>query len=89
MLCSYIAFTLSPCEHRRALCNLFFLLSSFFRSSAISLLQRMQKEGGTNVIQILMLCVHQLQSDHQLLAANILLQLDALVSFEMSKIIGS
>ncbi|KAF7837811.1 putative E3 ubiquitin-protein ligase LIN-1 [Senna tora] len=50
------------------------------RSSAISLLQRMQKEGGTNVMQILMLCVHQLQSDHQLLAANILLQLDTLNS---------
>ncbi|KAK4265773.1 hypothetical protein QN277_026785 [Acacia crassicarpa] len=55
------------------------------RSSAISLLQRMQKEGGTNVIQILMQCVHQLQSDHQLLAANILLQLDALNSTSKSE----
>ncbi|XP_028751660.1 putative E3 ubiquitin-protein ligase LIN-1 isoform X2 [Neltuma alba] len=55
------------------------------RSSAISLLQRMQKEGGANVIQILMLCLHQLQSDHQLLAANILLQLDALNSTSKSE----
>ncbi|XP_054806841.1 putative E3 ubiquitin-protein ligase LIN-1 isoform X2 [Prosopis cineraria] len=55
------------------------------RSSAVSLLQRMQKEGGSNVIQILTLCVHQLQADHQLLAANILLQLDALNSTSKSE----
>lgn len=32
-------------------------------------------------MQTLILCVQQLQSDYQLFAANLLLQLDALVSF--------
>ncbi|KAI4317580.1 hypothetical protein L6164_025441 [Bauhinia variegata] len=50
------------------------------RSSAISLLQRIQKEASVNVEQTLSLCFHQLQPDHQLLAANMLLQLDALNS---------
>ncbi|ESW10915.1 hypothetical protein PHAVU_009G249000 [Phaseolus vulgaris] len=50
------------------------------RSSAISLLQRVQQERSINIMQILMHCAHQLQPDHQLLAANFLLQLDILNS---------
>ncbi|MED6210278.1 hypothetical protein PIB30_062689 [Stylosanthes scabra] len=48
------------------------------RSSAITLLQRIQQEGGINFMQILRICAHQLQPDHQLFAANILLQLETL-----------
>ncbi|XVF62574.1 hypothetical protein PTKIN_Ptkin09bG0019300 [Pterospermum kingtungense] len=48
------------------------------RSSAISLLQQIQKEGGINTMAVLMNCVRQLQPDYQLLAANLLLQLDTL-----------
>ncbi|KAG5006024.1 hypothetical protein JHK85_024566 [Glycine max] len=48
------------------------------KSSAISLLQRIQQESSINIMQILLHCAHQLQPDHQLLAANILLQLDIL-----------
>ncbi|XVF28298.1 hypothetical protein REPUB_Repub15cG0018100 [Reevesia pubescens] len=48
------------------------------RSSAISLLQQIQKEGGINLMDVLMACVRQLQPDYQLLAANLLLQLDTL-----------
>jgi len=32
-------------------------------------------------MQILMHCAHQLQPDHQILAANLLIQLDTLVMF--------
>ncbi|XP_038703002.1 putative E3 ubiquitin-protein ligase LIN-1 [Tripterygium wilfordii] len=46
------------------------------RSSAISLLQRIRNEGGTDILHILALCVWQLQPNYQLLAANLLLQLD-------------
>lgn len=52
----------------------------FVRSSATSLLQRLQKEGSTNIMNSLMLCVQQLQPEYQLLAANLLLHLDTLVS---------
>lgn len=48
------------------------------RSSAISLLQQIQKEGGINIMVELMNCLSQLQPDYQLLAANLLLQLDTL-----------
>ncbi|XVE82157.1 hypothetical protein DITRI_Ditri15bG0124200 [Diplodiscus trichospermus] len=48
------------------------------RSSAISLLQQIMKEGGIKVMDVLMTCVRQLQPDYQLLAANLLLQLDTL-----------
>ncbi|XP_021904913.1 putative E3 ubiquitin-protein ligase LIN-1 isoform X3 [Carica papaya] len=48
------------------------------RSSAISLLQQIWKEGSIHLMQTLILCVQQLQSDYQLFAANLLLQLDAL-----------
>lgn len=48
------------------------------RSSAINLLQRIKKESRINIMQILMHCVHQLQPDHQILAANLLIQLDTL-----------
>ncbi|KAH1209128.1 putative E3 ubiquitin-protein ligase LIN-1 [Glycine max] len=41
---------------------------------------RIQQESSINIMQILMHCAHQLQPDHQLLAANILLQLDILNS---------
>ncbi|KAH1231953.1 putative E3 ubiquitin-protein ligase LIN-1 [Glycine max] len=39
---------------------------------------RIQQESSINIMQILLHCAHQLQPDHQLLAANILLQLDIL-----------
>ncbi|XP_022979665.1 putative E3 ubiquitin-protein ligase LIN-1 [Cucurbita maxima] len=45
------------------------------RSSAISLLQRIKNEGGNDIIHILMLCVDHLQTEYQLLAANLLIQL--------------
>ncbi|KAJ0091794.1 hypothetical protein Patl1_25043 [Pistacia atlantica] len=48
------------------------------RSSAIGLLQRIHKEGGINILQTLKLSLQQLQPDYQILAANLLLQLDAL-----------
>lgn len=57
----------------------------FSRSSAISLLQRVQQERNINIMQILMHCAHQLQPDHRLLAANILLQLDILVIVKIQK----
>ncbi|XP_024194491.1 putative E3 ubiquitin-protein ligase LIN-1 isoform X1 [Rosa chinensis] len=48
------------------------------RSSATALLQRLQKEGSTKIMNSLMLCVQQLQPEYQLLAANLLLHLDTL-----------
>ncbi|XP_015573372.2 putative E3 ubiquitin-protein ligase LIN-1 [Ricinus communis] len=48
------------------------------RSSAISLLQRIGKEGSNDIMPSLMQCLQQLQPDYQLLAANLLLQLDTL-----------
>ncbi|KAK7289927.1 hypothetical protein RIF29_03967 [Crotalaria pallida] len=68
-------------ENTRAKCialEFFHEILCIPRSSAISLLQRIQQEGSNNIMPILMLCAHQLQPDHQLLAANILLQLDTL-----------
>ncbi|XP_019439295.1 PREDICTED: putative E3 ubiquitin-protein ligase LIN-1 isoform X2 [Lupinus angustifolius] len=70
-------------ENTRAKCmalEFFHEILCIPRSSAISLLQRIQQEGSKNIMQILMFCAHQLQPDHQLLAANILLQLDTLNS---------
>ncbi|CAL0301615.1 unnamed protein product [Lupinus luteus] len=70
-------------ENTRAKCialEFFHEILCIPRPSAITLLQRIQQEGGINVMQLLMLCAHQLQPDHQLLAANILLQLDSLKS---------
>ncbi|KAF2289162.1 hypothetical protein GH714_029191 [Hevea brasiliensis] len=48
------------------------------RSSAISLLLRIRKEGIDEIMHLLLQCVQQLQPDYQLLAANLFLQLDAL-----------
>ncbi|KAG2721433.1 hypothetical protein I3760_02G082600 [Carya illinoinensis] len=48
------------------------------RSSAISLLQKIQKEGSTDIMHKLMDCLQQLQPEYQLLAANVLLQLDTM-----------
>ncbi|KAE9598671.1 putative transcription factor WD40-like family [Lupinus albus] len=70
-------------ENTRAKCmalEFFHEILCIPRSSAISLLQRIQQEGSNNIMQTLMLCAHQLQPDYQLLAANILLQLDTLNS---------
>ncbi|KAL2970479.1 hypothetical protein AAZX31_15G141900 [Glycine max] len=70
-------------ENTRAKCTaleFFHEILCIPRSSAISLLQRIQQESSINIMQILMHCAHQLQPDHQLLAANILLQLDILNS---------
>ncbi|XP_048136310.1 putative E3 ubiquitin-protein ligase LIN-1 isoform X2 [Rhodamnia argentea] len=48
------------------------------RSAANSLLQRIRNEGGADIMNMLMLCVQNLESHHQLFAANLLLQLDTL-----------
>ncbi|XP_038894856.1 putative E3 ubiquitin-protein ligase LIN-1 isoform X1 [Benincasa hispida] len=45
------------------------------RSSAISLLQRIKNEGKNDIIHILMLCVNHLETEYQLWAANLLIQL--------------
>lgn len=70
-------------ENTRAKCTaleFFHEILCIPRSSAISLLQRIQQERSINIMQTLMHCAYQLQPDHQLLAANILLQLDILNS---------
>ncbi|CAJ2662194.1 unnamed protein product [Trifolium pratense] len=56
------------------------------RSSAINLLQRIKKESRMNIMQILMHCAHQLQPNHQILAANIMIQLDTLNPIDKSLI---
>ncbi|KAL5785199.1 hypothetical protein ACOSQ2_007591 [Xanthoceras sorbifolium] len=48
------------------------------RSSAIGLLQQIRKEGGIDVLHTLMHSLQELDTDYQLLAANLLLQLDTL-----------
>ncbi|KAF8387859.1 hypothetical protein HHK36_026521 [Tetracentron sinense] len=48
------------------------------RSSAIKLLHQIRQEGRINIMHILMSCLQQSQPEHQLLAANLLLQLDML-----------
>ncbi|KAM7258732.1 hypothetical protein ACFE04_014473 [Oxalis oulophora] len=47
------------------------------RSSAIKLLQKIQKEGS-DIMHVLINCVEQLENDYQLMAADILIQLDIL-----------
>ncbi|KAJ4834082.1 hypothetical protein Tsubulata_016280 [Turnera subulata] len=54
------------------------------RSSSFKLLQRILQEGSGGIIQTVMQCVQDLQSDYQLLAANLLIQLDTLASTENS-----
>ncbi|KAJ6911974.1 E3 ubiquitin-protein ligase LIN-1 [Populus alba x Populus x berolinensis] len=46
------------------------------RSPATNLLQQIRKEGGTKIMKVLVYCVRELPTDYQLLAANLLLQLD-------------
>lgn len=46
----------------------------------MNLLQQIRKEGGTKIMEVLVYCVRELPTDYQLLAANLLLQLDTLVS---------
>ncbi|KAI5581095.1 hypothetical protein BDE02_08G198200 [Populus trichocarpa] len=48
------------------------------RSPATNLLQQIRKEGGTKIMKVLVYCVRELPTDYQLLAANLLLQLDTL-----------
>ncbi|KDP27810.1 hypothetical protein JCGZ_18890 [Jatropha curcas] len=48
------------------------------RSSVITLLQWLQKEGSDGIMHILLQCVQELQPHYQLLAANLLVQLDIL-----------
>ncbi|XP_055961330.1 putative E3 ubiquitin-protein ligase LIN-1 isoform X2 [Mercurialis annua] len=50
------------------------------RSSSISLLQRIWKEGSDDIMRSLMQCLQELEPDYQILAANLLLQLDVLSS---------
>ncbi|KAK1592606.1 hypothetical protein Q3G72_027625 [Acer saccharum] len=55
------------------------------RSSAIGLLQQIRKEGGIDVLHTLMHSLQELDPDYQLLAANLLLQLDTLENLAGSK----
>ncbi|XP_027359906.1 putative E3 ubiquitin-protein ligase LIN-1 isoform X1 [Abrus precatorius] len=74
-------------ENTRAKCmalEFFHEILCIPRSSAINLLQRIQQEKSINIMQILMHCAYQLQPDHQLLAVNILLQLDTMNSSDKS-----
>ncbi|KAJ6319053.1 hypothetical protein OIU76_014407 [Salix suchowensis] len=48
------------------------------RSPAMKLLRKIRKEGGTKIMEVLVYCVRELPTDYQLLAANLLLQLDTL-----------
>ncbi|WCJ23483.1 Transducin/WD40 repeat-like superfamily protein [Euphorbia peplus] len=66
-------------EKRAVFAALQFFHELFFmpRSSAINLLQQMRKEGNNEIMHTLMQCVQHLQPEYQLLAANLLLQLDA------------
>ncbi|KAK8557429.1 hypothetical protein V6N13_013700 [Hibiscus sabdariffa] len=48
------------------------------RSSTISLLQQIQREGGIDIMDELVTCVHCFRADYRILAANLLLQLDTL-----------
>ncbi|XP_010547024.1 PREDICTED: putative E3 ubiquitin-protein ligase LIN-1 isoform X3 [Tarenaya hassleriana] len=48
------------------------------RSAAIKILQQLKKEGSSNIKETLLRAIQQLQGDHQLFAADILLQLNAL-----------
>ncbi|KAA8527444.1 hypothetical protein F0562_034841 [Nyssa sinensis] len=48
------------------------------RSSAVSLLQQIRKEGSINNMRTLLLLIQQSQPEYKLLAANLLLQLDML-----------
>ncbi|KAL1211901.1 putative E3 ubiquitin-protein ligase LIN-1 [Cardamine amara subsp. amara] len=55
------------------------------RSSAIKILQQIKKEGSFDIQDTLLQCIKQLQGDHKLYAADILLQLNALDSPPESK----
>lgn len=48
------------------------------RSSANSLLKEIRQLGGITIMHTLMACLHQTEPEHQVLAANLLLQLDML-----------
>ncbi|CAK9138979.1 unnamed protein product [Ilex paraguariensis] len=68
-------------NHKRATSNaleFFHEILHIPRSSAISLLQQIQKEGSINIMSVLLLLIQQSQPEHKLLAANLLLQLDML-----------
>ncbi|CAH8343692.1 unnamed protein product [Eruca vesicaria subsp. sativa] len=55
------------------------------RSSAIKILQQIKKEGSFDIQETLLQCIKQLQGDHKLFAADILLQLNVLESPSESK----
>ncbi|KAL0699363.1 hypothetical protein Bca4012_055485 [Brassica carinata] len=55
------------------------------RSSAIKILQQIKKEGSFDIQDTLLQCIKQLQGDHRLFAADILLQLNVLDSPPESK----
>ncbi|KAH0933934.1 hypothetical protein HID58_011051 [Brassica napus] len=55
------------------------------RSSAIKILQQIKKEGSFDIQDTLLQCIKQLQGDHRLFAADILLQLNVLESPPESK----
>ncbi|XP_068660452.1 putative E3 ubiquitin-protein ligase LIN-1 isoform X2 [Aristolochia californica] len=48
------------------------------RLSATSLLHQIRQVGNVNIMHTLMACIQQVQPEHQILAANLLLQLDAM-----------
>lgn len=57
---------------------IFYFLHDFFRSSAIGLLQQI-REKGSGLMDTIMLSMQHLETEHQVLAAGLLLQLDTLV----------
>ncbi|KAJ8766769.1 hypothetical protein K2173_007836 [Erythroxylum novogranatense] len=56
------------------------------RSSAISLLRRMKKEGSTDMVQSLIHCVRNLQQNYQLLVANFVLQLETVENLSVKSV---
>ncbi|KAK4786938.1 hypothetical protein SAY86_010771 [Trapa natans] len=55
------------------------------RSAAIGLLQRIWKHGRTDLLECLRLCVENLESQHRLFAANLLIQLELLENSPSSR----
>lgn len=61
-----------------------FLITNFLtciRSSAIGLLEQMQKQGSSNNLCALFLLIQNSEPEYRILAANLLLQLEVLVSY--------
>ncbi|GKV31484.1 hypothetical protein SLEP1_g40169 [Rubroshorea leprosula] len=78
-------------DEKRAICialGFFHEILQIPRSSAISLLHRICKEGSIDIMQILMHQLQELQPDYQLLAASLLLELDTLENSSGKTVFG-